>query len=149
MTIRDNAVPSCVSYRDLSIEERDLYIPKAATIGALQISYNYVYVEWVSVDDLLYHGKLTYVPSCDKDIHMMDENGHKYRYGMEHFRRLIPHIRNGVVDGSFKYVGRGSRQIKYILVPCDNKSSNNLIVCDSSESESESELGLGPEYSRD
>lgn len=140
MIIRDTLMPKNVAYRDLSLEERELYIPKELTTGgALQIHYVTVYRDWVLATDNLYRGTLTYVPTRDKDIHMIDENRNKYRYGIDHFRQMIPHLYNGVINGTFRYVGRGNRNIKYVLVPHEI-GGNDLMLCDSSDSESDSDI---------
>jgi hypothetical protein len=142
MTIRDTLLPTNVAYRDLSYDERELYIPKNLT--TLQINYTTVYQDWVLATDNLHRGTLTYLPTRDKDIHMVDETGNKYRYGVDQFRQLIPHLYNGVISGTFRYVGRGNRNIKYVLVPYEI-DGNDLVLCDSSDSESDSDSESVPD----
>lgn len=143
LTIRDHATPKNMAYKDLSLSEKQTYIPKEiATGNPVQTHYATVYSEWVPSTDYLYNGTLTYVPTNDKEYHMIDENKNKYRYGIQQFRDMIPYIYNGVVSGSFKLVGTGNRQIRYILVPFKPEGqdkSAGLVMCDSSDSDSESE----------
>lgn len=137
-TVRDTEFPCDVSYRDLSIQEKDCYIPECVIKGCHQINYNMVYDKWLDNMEHLYRGSLTYVPTNDKDFHMVDDKGNKYRYGVEHFKHIVPLLDSGKVYGSFKFVGRGSRQIKYVLLPVKS-NEYGLQLCDSgSSSESES-----------
>jgi len=129
--IRESPTPTNIAYRDLSYDERELYIPKNLT--TLQIN-SAVVQDWVLATDNLHRGTLTYVPTRDKDIHMIDENGNKYRYGVDQFRQLIPHLYNGVINGTFRYIGRGNRNIKYVLIPYEI-DGNELVLCDSSDSD--------------
>jgi hypothetical protein len=148
MTIRDTDMPLNVAYMNLSHNERDLYIPKVVTQGTLRIINSTVYNDWVLATDHPYRGTMTYIPTNDKDFHMMDKNGNKYCYGVDHFRQLIPHLNAGVANGSFKYVGRGTRHIKYVLVPCDMESTD-LVLCYSSDSDLDLDLDLGSNLSMD
>lgn len=134
--IRASPTPTNIAYRDLSYNERELYVPKNLT--TLQINYSTVFKDWVLATDNLYRGTLTYVPTQDKDIHMIDDNGTKYRYGVDQFRQLIPHLYNGVINGTFRYIGRGSRNIKYVLIPYEI-DGNELVLCDSSDADSDAD----------
>lgn len=138
MVIRDTEHPQGISYRDLTYMERHIYIPKSVLTGKTQI-HTGVPCDWVYADEHLYRGTLTYVPTTDKEFHMIDGDGRKYQYGIDQIRDMIPHMNRGVISGTFKYAPRGMRNIKYVLVPCA-VTYNDLEICNSSDSESDSEL---------
>lgn len=135
--VRDTELPSSVCWQDLSVLEKTEYIPNIVAYGeTYTINYTRKYV-WVKALDYIYNGTLTYVETKDKDIHMISDTGIKFRYGLDNFRELIPYMYNGTVSGSFKFVGRGSRQIKYVLVPylIEKDGGGDLIICDSDSSD--------------
>ena len=139
LIIRDSIKPHSISYNDLSEAERETYMPKEiASRLTSQINAFSIITDWVAINDHIYHGTLTYVPSNEKDFQMMDDHAGRYRYGIEHFKCFIPLLSDGKVCGSFKYEGRaGNRIVKYILVPFKT-GDNDLTLCDS-DSEVEEE----------
>ena len=131
LSIRDTIHPHNMSYNDLGAQERENYIPMEVANGTIsQISVSQSY-DWVPIEDHIYHGTLRYVATNDKDFHMVDDCGNRYRYGIDQFRHFIPLLANGALNGSFEYTVRGgSRTVKYVLVPTQTDKSD-LILCDS------------------
>jgi hypothetical protein len=140
LLIKTERVPSYMSYDQLSEAEQVIYIPKSVVYGKTQINSSAVESAWVKADDYIVKGTLTYVPSADKDFHMRDESGNKYKYGTDQFRELIPHLNRGVISGTFQYAPRGSNKIiKYLLVPSLSKGNqkSDLVICNSDDSDIE------------
>lgn len=137
VSVRDTPSPTSTSYNNLSIAEREQYVPTTVADGkATQINVSAT-LNWVSVDTCIYNGSLTYVRDADMDrcICMSDDNGRQHNYDVELFRKLIPHMFAGVVTGKFRYCPSGSgsgKTIKYGLVLYSmDSSSHNLLPCDS------------------
>jgi hypothetical protein len=143
INIRATKNPSNIEYRFLSASEKEQYIPLSVANGNTSVmSTNENVSEWVLSTDYIYKGILSYVATCNKEVHLVDEKHRKYIYNIEHFRPMIPHMVKGVISGTFKYVPRGNhRNIKYVLVPhqIDDTSSSDIVICNSDSSGSESE----------
>ena len=143
MSLRSTKIPQNISYRDLTYEERERYLPLViANRKESTLNYTTIINEWVLATEYVYKGTLTYVATRDKEMHFIDEQQRKYKYNIDNFRQLVPFLFKGTLSGSFRYSPRGNRQVKYILVPHlmgSDDDDGDIIVCDSDSSGSESE----------
>ena len=137
LQIRDSLAPTGC-YQDLTYDEKRDYVPyNVEDKPTINWRTNTV---WELATQHSYKGSLTYVPTRDKDLHFIDDNGQKHRYNLELARELVPFIVRGKVTGVFTYRPRGSRNISYVLVPQSVSADEGLQLCDSDDSDLELEI---------
>lgn len=125
-----------ISYTQLTLTEREKYIPSCLTNILTSTFSAHTKCDWVEKSKNQIHMTLKYIPTRDKEIHMINEKtGVKYRFTLEAFRPFIPFFNNGIYTGVFELNLYGSRNMRVLPTPISHISDYEICIDESSDEE--------------